>query len=322
MKTILVTGAGGTLGTAVCQHIARTGDQRLIAWGRGEGSIYTVLETLGEQAPDQAITPVIGDVGDERLLAHVLDTWTPEVIIHTAAHKHVSFMEQNPAAAILNNVGVTDQLVRSAKARGVRQLVLCSTDKAVAPTSVMGATKRVAEAIVARAGYTSVRLVNIWGASGSVIPRWQRQVIRGGPLTMSDPRMERMFMTSDTAAHLLVEATGFEFKGRVCVPPPTAYKTWRLDDLARWVMEDMCRDAPIHITGALEGEKQREVLLEGDETASKRGPLRTFKPVLGDAETFVQRLAALYVAAGEPGANAAGRRALAALVPTATLCAT
>jgi FlaA1/EpsC-like NDP-sugar epimerase len=211
-KCVMVTGAGGSIGSELCRQIADFRPSRLILFERYENGLYAVAHDLQERAPEVPCESVIGDVGDERRLDDVLALWKPALILHAAAHKHVPLMEHNCCEAVKNNVLGTRRVAEAARRHGIERFVLISSDKAVAPSSVMGATKRIAELsmqALARPGgtrFTSVRFGNVLGSNGSVVPRFLQQIQNGGPVTVTHPEMERYFMLISEAVQLVLHA--------------------------------------------------------------------------------------------------------------------
>ncbi|HJQ10171.1 MAG TPA: nucleoside-diphosphate sugar epimerase/dehydratase [Gemmatimonadaceae bacterium] len=220
-ETVLITGAGGSIGSELCRQIARLAPSRLILVGHGENSIFDVLHELKADFPGVAFLPVIADVRDRKRIATIFDTHKPHAVFHAAAHKHVPLMEENVIEAITNNVFGTLNVVDAALEAGCEHFVLISTDKAVRPTSVMGATKRVAELIVQRAAskhdrnFVSVRFGNVLGSRGSVVPTFLRQIRAGGPVTVTHPEMQRYFMTIPEAVQLVLQAGALGRGGEV-----------------------------------------------------------------------------------------------------------
>jgi FlaA1/EpsC-like NDP-sugar epimerase len=211
-ETVLVTGAGGSIGSELCRQLGRLAPARMILLGHGENSIFDILHELRASYPNVVFVPVIADVRDRKRMFTVFQTHRPHSVFHAAAHKHVPLMEDNVIEAITNNVCGTRNLVDGALDAGVKRFVLVSTDKAVRPTSVMGATKRVAEQIVQLAAtkhdrnFVSVRFGNVLGSRGSVVPTFLRQIRAGGPVTVTHPEMQRYFMTIPEAVQLVLQA--------------------------------------------------------------------------------------------------------------------
>jgi FlaA1/EpsC-like NDP-sugar epimerase len=223
-ETVLVTGAGGSIGSELCRQIARLAPARVILLGHGENSIFDVLHELRDDFHDVDFMPVIADVRDRKRMAAVVRAFRPRTIFHAAAHKHVPLMEENVIEAITNNIFGTLNVVDAALDVGCcEHFVLISTDKAVRPTSVMGATKRVAELIVQHAAvkhnrnFVSVRFGNVLGSRGSVVPTFLRQIRAGGPVTVTHPEMQRYFMTIPEAVQLVLQAGALGRGGEVFV---------------------------------------------------------------------------------------------------------
>jgi FlaA1/EpsC-like NDP-sugar epimerase len=265
---VLVTGAGGSIGLELCRQVARWNPGELILLGHGENSIFEAMLELRETFPSLPIIPVIADVRDVERIRDIFASHQPEVVFHAAAHKHVSLMELNVEEAVTNNVLGTKSVVDAALACGTEHFVLISTDKAVQPKSVMGATKRVAEMIVhdvaERFGRTfvTVRFGNVLGSRGSIVPIFKRQIAKGGPITITHPEMKRFFMTVPEAVHLVMQASSMGAAGDLFVLKMG--KQIRIVDLA----EDLIRlsglepgkDIQIQFTGIRPGEKLSEEL--------------------------------------------------------------
>jgi FlaA1/EpsC-like NDP-sugar epimerase len=220
-ETVLITGAGGSIGSELCRQLARLAPARLILLGHGENSIFDVRQELSEEFPDVPMIPVIADVRDRRRISHVFRTYRPHAVFHAAAHKHVPLMEDNIVEAVTNNVVGTRNVVDAALEANVDHFVLISTDKAVRPTSVMGATKRIAELIVQSVAtkhernFVAVRFGNVLGSRGSVVPTFMRQIRAGGPVTVTHPEMQRFFMTIPEAVQLVLQAGALGRGGEV-----------------------------------------------------------------------------------------------------------
>lgn len=269
-KTVLVTGAGGSIGRELCRQIGRWNPHRLLLLGHGENSIFETLLELGEHFPTLNIHPLIADVRDAGRLQAIFSEYHPQVVFHAAAHKHVPLMEANPAEAVTNNVLGTKNMVEIAAAFGVERFVLISTDKAVAPSNVYGATKRLSEMLVLDAArrtgklFTVVRFGNVLGSRGSIIPKFKRQIAAGGPLTITHPDMERFFMTIPEAVYLVLQASAFGKGGEVFVL--NMGKQVRILDLAEDLIRlsglEPGRDIEIVFTGIRPGEKLSEALWE------------------------------------------------------------
>ena len=269
-RVVMVTGAGGSIGRELCRQIAQINPKRLLALGHGENSIFSALIDLKESFPDLEIIPLIADVRDMPRLEAIFSRWQPEVVFHTAAHKHVPLMESNIEEATTNNIIGTQNVVKVAVAYDVQRLVMISTDKAIQPVSIMGATKRIAEMLVLDAAhhdqraFTVVRFGNVLGSRGSVVPRFKRQIAMGGPITVTHPDMKRYFLTIPEAVHLVLQASAMSTGGENYILDMG--QPVRIVDLA----EDLIRlsglepgkDIEIVYTGIRPGEKLSEDLWE------------------------------------------------------------
>lgn len=273
-KRILVTGAGGSIGSEIVRQVIRFHPQMLVLLGRGENSLYELAKELRFRWPELPFRLVVADIRDEAHIHRIFARWRPQIVFHAAAHKHVPLMELQPDEAVRNNVFGTWNVVRAAQEREVERLVNISTDKAVNPTSVMGATKRVAEYIVqvaaaqARPGqsFVSVRFGNVLGSRGSVVRLFQEQIRRGGPVTITHPEMRRYFMTISEATQLVLQAGGLGENGAVYVldmgePVKIVELARDLIHLSGFDEEEI----PIKIIGMRPGEKLFEELLTAEE---------------------------------------------------------
>jgi FlaA1/EpsC-like NDP-sugar epimerase len=272
-RTVVVTGAGGSIGSELALQLLRHRPSRLVLIDRSEYALWQVERALIGEAPIGVVEPLVLDVRDQALVLEVFERSAPSVVFHAAALKHVPMLERNVASAVLNNVIGTAVLVEAAIRTGVTRFVLVSTDKAVSPTSVMGATKRIAERIVtdaaARSGrdFVSVRFGNVLGSSGSVLEIFRSQIAAGGPVTITDPEMTRFFMTIPEAAGLVLHASTLPGRGHILVL--NMGEPRRILDLA----EDLVRlhglepgtDIDIVVTGRRAGEKLHEELAAPDE---------------------------------------------------------
>jgi FlaA1/EpsC-like NDP-sugar epimerase len=276
-KHILVTGAGGSIGQELCRQIARWKPAELTLLGHGENSIFEAVLELRDSFPELALIPVIADVKDRPRLEAILRAHRVEVIFHTAAHKHVPLMQANVVEAVVNNVFGTENVVAAALAANVKRLVLISTDKAIRPANVYGATKRLAEMIVldaARrtgAAFSVVRFGNVLGSRGSVIPLFKRQIAAGGPVQITHPDMERYFMTIPEAVHLVLQAASMGQGGEAFLLDMG--EQVRIVDLAEDLIRlsglEPGRDIEIEFTGVRPGEKLSEELWEHDRIYEK-----------------------------------------------------
>jgi FlaA1/EpsC-like NDP-sugar epimerase len=265
---VLITGAGGSIGLELCRQVARWNPGELILLGHGENSIFEAMLELRETFPSLPIIPVIADVRDVERIRNIFASQHPEVVFHAAAHKHVSLMELNVEEAVTNNVLGTKSVVDAALACNAEHFVLISTDKAVQPKSVMGATKRVAEMIVHDAAkrfgrtFVTVRFGNVLGSRGSIIPIFKRQIANGGPITITHPEMKRFFMTVPEAVHLVMQASSMGTAGDLFVLKMG--KQIRIvdlaDDLIRLSGLEPGKDIQIQFTGIRPGEKLSEEL--------------------------------------------------------------
>jgi FlaA1/EpsC-like NDP-sugar epimerase len=267
-KRVLVTGAGGSIGRELCRQIARRNPSELVLLGHGENSIFEIFLELHEDYPALLISPVIADVRDTERLTQVFDQHQPQVIFHAAAHKHVPLMEVNMVEAITNNVLGTRNVVQVALEHDIERFVLISTDKAVRPASIYGATKRLAEMIVLNAAresqraLTVVRFGNVLGSRGSIIPIFKQQIANGGPVTITHPDMFRFFMTIPEAVYLVLQAASMENNGETFVlnmGEPIRILNLA-EDLIRLSGLEPERDIEIAYTGIRPGEKLMEEL--------------------------------------------------------------
>ncbi|MBL3538080.1 nucleoside-diphosphate sugar epimerase/dehydratase [Aminivibrio sp.] len=274
-RVVLVTGAGGSIGSEIVRQILPFEPRRIILLGRGENSLFQIEQELRSIHHFRTLTTVVADVRNRERLRRVFETHSPRVIFHAAAHKHVPLMEENPEEAILNNVFGTQNLAELALEHAVEVFVNISTDKAVNPTSVMGASKRVAEMIVRSAAenalpgraFVSVRFGNVLGSRGSVIPTFKEQIRRGGPVTVTHPEMTRYFMTIPEAAQLVLQAGGMKRNGSVFVlDMGQPVKIIDLaSDLIRLSGFEPGTDIDIVFSGIRPGEKLFEELLTAEE---------------------------------------------------------
>ncbi len=277
-KVIMVTGAGGSIGSELCRQIMRFSPAQLVALDISEFAIYRLTEELRERFPEISVVPIVGDAKDSLLLDQVMSRYVPHVVYHAAAYKHVPLMEElNAWQAVRNNVLGTYRVARAAIRNGVQRFVLISTDKAVNPTNVMGASKRLAEMACQalqqgseRTNIETVRFGNVLGSAGSVIPKFQEQIAKGGPVTVTHPEITRFFMTIPEASQLVLQASSMGRGGEIFILDMG--KPVRIADLARDLIrlygygEDQIR---IEFTGLRPGEKLYEELLADDETTTR-----------------------------------------------------
>ena len=271
-KRILVTGAGGSIGSELCRQILKFGPKQLLLLGRGENRIYHIEKELSPQAGSTEIKMVLASITDKRRIENIFETHRPEVVFHAAAHKHVPLTELNIGEAVINNVYGTQVIADACHEFGVSRFVMVSTDKAVNPTSVMGCTKQLAERYCLALGsysdtnFVVTRFGNVLGSAGSVVPLFKKQIQKGGPLTVTDPRMTRFFMTIPEAAQLVVQAGAMGQGGEIFVLEMG--EPVKIVDLAT----DLIRLAglppgsiDIEFTGIRQGEKLYEELYYIDE---------------------------------------------------------
>ncbi|MCE3202851.1 polysaccharide biosynthesis protein [Paenibacillus sonchi] len=283
-KTVLVTGAGGSIGSELCRQISPFAPDKLLILGHGENSIYTIEMELRKSFPDLNIVTVIADVQDRTRMMEVFQSYRPHVVFHAAAHKHVPLMERNPAEAIKNNVFGTRNVADCADKYGAERFVLISSDKAVNPTSVMGATKRIAEMYVqslntsSTTKFSAVRFGNVLGSRGSVIPAFKQQIAAGGPVTVTHPEMVRYFMTIPEAVQLVIQSGSFANGGEVFVldmGQPVRILTLA-EDLITLSGYEPYKDIEITFSGIREGEKLYEELLTAEENLGSTRHNRIF----------------------------------------------
>jgi len=293
-RRVLITGGGGSIGSELCRQVLRSQPKELVVLGHGENSIFEIYHELRRlNRPGTKITAVIADVRFAEQMLAIFKQYRPEIVFHTAAHKHVPLMELNPAEAITNNVLGTRNVVRAATAVGVAHFVMISTDKAVNPTSVMGASKRTAELLVHQAArqsgqaFVAVRFGNVLGSRGSVVLTFQKQIAAGGPVTVTDPEMTRFFMTIPEAVQLVLQAAVLGKGGEVFVLDMG--EPVKIVDLARDLIElsglEVGRDVEIQFTGARPGEKLYEELFVEGEQYHRTHHEKIF--IAGNASSFV-----------------------------------
>ena len=278
-KKILVTGAGGSIGSEICRQVAKFKPKEIIILGHGENSIYQLnMELVGKYSQHFTITPVIADVQDRKRIFEVMDKYKPDVVYHAAAHKHVPLMELNPREAVKNNILGTRNVAEAASHARVKAFVMVSTDKAVNPPNIMGATKRLCEMIVqdmaTRSEYTkfvAVRFGNVLGSRGSVIPLFKKQIAEGGPITVTHPDIVRYFMTIPEAAQLVIQAGALARGGEIFVLDMG--QPVKIVDLAKNLIRLSGYDEgdiEIKFTGLRPGEKMYEELLNEGEVNPKQ----------------------------------------------------
>lgn len=277
-KTVLVTGAGGSIGSEICRQICKFTPDRVVLVGHGENSIYAIdMELNKEYGKEMDIIPVIADIQDRDRMFEVMNTHRPDVVYHAAAHKHVPLMEYNPREAVKNNVFGTKNVAEAAETFEVNTFVLVSSDKAVNPPNIMGATKRVAEMIIqhldktSKTRFVAVRFGNVLGSRGSVIPLFKKQIQAGGPVTVTHPEMTRYFMTIPEASRLVIQAGVLAQGGEIFVldmgePVKIVDLAENLIKLSGYTVEEI----GVQFSGIRPGEKMYEELLNDNEIHSKQ----------------------------------------------------
>ncbi|MGB7297407.1 MAG: nucleoside-diphosphate sugar epimerase/dehydratase, partial [Candidatus Aminicenantales bacterium] len=305
-KGLLITGAGGSIGSELCRQLASFRPKELVLLDKDENSIYEIDVELNSQHNESKITPFIADIRNFERLKYAFEKYRPEIIFHAAAHKHVPLMELNIPEAILNNIIGTINISRLATEYQAERFVFISTDKAVNPTSVMGATKKIGEIIIQESAsksntkYSCVRFGNVLGSRGSVVPLFQRQITRGGPITITHPDMKRYFMSISEAVQLIIQAGTLGDKGEVFVLDMG--EPIKIHELAKDILklsglaED---DIEIKYVGIRPGEKLYEEILIDEEKAKATQFEKIFMapPIEIDKNKFSQKLNELIMAA-------------------------
>ena len=323
-KVVMVTGGGGSIGSELCRQIARAKPKQLIIFEIYENNAYDIQNELIRKYPELNLEVLIGSVRNTARLDYVMNKYRPELVFHAAAHKHVPLMEDSPNEAIKNNVFGTYKMAQAASKYGVKRFVLISTDKAVNPTNIMGASKRLCEMVVqmmsreSKTEFVAVRFGNVLGSNGSVIPLFKKQIAEGGPVTVTHPDIIRYFMTIPEAVSLVLQAGYYAKGGEIFVldmGDPV-----KIDDMARNLIRlsgyEPDVDIKILYTGLRPGEKLYEELLMKEEgmqdTANKL--IHIGKPIEMDDELFKQQLARLDKAYREEAENM--KELVAEIVPT------
>jgi FlaA1/EpsC-like NDP-sugar epimerase len=312
-KIVMITGAGGSIGSELCRQILAVGPSKLLLIEQSEFALYAIHQELEEKLAERLIelVPLMASVQDEERMREIMSTWRPDTVYHAAAYKHVPLVEHNPAEGIKNNVFGTLCAAQAAADSGVSDFVLISTDKAVRPTNIMGASKRLAELVLQALAATNpstkfsmVRFGNVLGSSGSVVPKFRQQIRDGGPITLTHPEITRYFMTIPEAAQLVIQAGAMAKGGDVFVldmgqPVKILDLAIRMVELSGLTIKDAQNsegDIEIEITGLRPGEKLYEELLIGE------NPHRTTHPRIMKAleefipwEVFEDKLNALHL---------------------------
>ncbi len=321
---VLVTGAGGSIGGELCRQIARIGPRSLVLLGRGENRIFEIEDELRSSHPRLDIRTCITDLRDRERTRRIVREHAPDVVFHAAAHKHVHYMERDPEEAVTNNVEASVHLVRAAEEFGASRFVFISTDKAADPRGVMGATKRIFEEYLrARSARSPARLItvrfgNVIGSTGSVVPLFLKQIRRGGPVTVSDPRATRYFMTVREAALLVIRASAIGKGGEIFIlDMGEALNMLEVaQDLIMLAGYEPETEIPVVVTGLRDGEKLHESLVGAGERLRPAGEEKLFVAeqagaVSAGLETAVEELIAL----ARNGERARVLERMASLVP-------
>lgn len=324
-KIVLVTGAGGSIGSELCRQIVKFGPKKLILFDIYENSVYDIQNELKETFTELDMEVLIGSVRDKKRLEEVFKKNKIQVVFHAAAHKHVPLMEDSPKEAIKNNVFGTLNLVQTANEREVEKFVLISTDKAVNPTNIMGATKRLCEMIIqayntiSDTEFVAVRFGNVLGSNGSVIPLFKRQIEHGGPITVTHKNITRYFMLIPEAAQLVLQAGGFAKGGEIFVLDMG--KPVRIYDLALDLIKlsgfEPHRDIKVKVTGLRPGEKLYEELLMSEEGLSETSHNKIYigRPTFESIDNLNKKLAELKNILYEDN-NEVVKRKMKQIVPT------
>ena len=300
-KVVLVTGGGGSIGSELCRQIARANPRQLIIFDIYENNAYAIQQELKRNCPELNLVVLIGSVRNTRRINSVMHTYRPDIVFHAAAHKHVPLMEDSPNEAIKNNVIGTYKTASAATECGVKKFVLISTDKAVNPTNIMGASKRLCEMVVQmmdrqspNTSFVAVRFGNVLGSNGSVIPLFKKQIAEGGPVTVTDKRIIRYFMTIPEAVSLVLQASYYANGGEIFVLEMG--EPVKIDDMARNLirLSGYTPDVDIKIvyTGLRPGEKLYEELLMNEEGLQETDNklIHIGKPIEMDDEWFREKL--------------------------------
>ena len=323
-KVILVTGGGGSIGSELCRQIAGHKPRQLIVFDVYENNAYDLQQELERTFPDLNLTVLIGSVRNTHRIETVFETYRPDIVYHAAAHKHVPLMENSPNEAIKNNVFGTYKTARAAGRYGAKRFVLISTDKAVNPTNIMGASKRMCEMVVQmmdrryKTEFVAVRFGNVLGSNGSVIPLFRKQIAEGGPVTVTHPDIIRYFMTITEAVSLVLEAGAYAKGGEIFVlnmgePVRILDLAKNLIRLSGYVPNE---DIMIEFTGLRPGEKLYEEMLM-DEEGMQDTPNKLIhigKPIEFDEEEFQKQLDELYEIANQDSDHI--KEAVQRIVPT------
>ena len=326
-KTVLVTGGGGSIGSELCRQIVKYDPKRLVILDIYENNLYDIEMELRAEYPKLNLEAIVASVRDKARLNNVFETYKPEIVFHAAAHKHVPLMEKSPLEAIKNNVFGTYNVVNCADEYGVEKFVLISTDKAVNPTNIMGASKRVCEMIVqaknkvSKTEYVAVRFGNVLGSNGSVIPLFKKQIERGGPVTVTHKDITRFFMTIPEAVQLILQAVTYAKGGEIFVLDMV--EPVKIYDLAVSLIKllgyEQNVDIPKEITGLRPGEKLYEEILMSEEglTSTKHNKIFITEPMNITMEELEEKLEKLKeLLKLEKDENSEVKRYIKEIVPT------
>jgi FlaA1/EpsC-like NDP-sugar epimerase len=294
-RCALLTGAGGSIGSALAKEIIKQEPSSLLLLDHSEGNLHQIDCDLSGALGGDVRCPILGDVGDSALLAEIFEELKPEIVIHAAAFKHVPLMEWNALAAVRNNALATNLLAKTARAHGVASLVMVSTDKAVNPRSVMGASKRVAELALSRwsspgSPMRAVRLGNVVGSQGSVVPRFLQQIAEGGPVTVTHPAVNRYFQSLEEVVELVLLVAALDGEGGIFIPDPG--EQVRIVDLAQRLIKEAGfepeGEIPMVMTGLRPGDKMTEEFVSERESVDWAGDrkLRSVKSPQPSCEEF------------------------------------
>ncbi len=327
-RVVMVTGGGGSIGSELCRQIAAHGPKQLIIFDIYENSTYSIQLELRKKYPELNLVTLIGSVRNVNRVNSIFEEYRPEIVFHAAAHKHVPLMEDSPNEAIKNNVFGTYNVAKAAATYGTQKMVLISTDKAVNPTNIMGASKRICEMVIQsmerkypETSYVAVRFGNVLGSNGSVIPLFKKQIAEGGPVTVTDRNIIRYFMTIPEAVSLVLQAGAYAKGGEIFVLDMG--EPVKIDDLARNLIKlsgyEPEIDIPIVYTGLRPGEKLYEECLKAEEGLEKTDNNLIFigKPLEFDEKKFYEALNELHNAAEEETGDM--RHMVQAIVPSYTI---
>ena len=325
-KVVLVTGGGGSIGSELCRQIAKQHPKKLVVFDIYENNVYDIQQELKVTHPELNAEYLIGSVRNTGRLDYIFRTYKPQIVFHAAAHKHVPLMEDSPTEAIKNNVMGTYKTAKKADEYGAEKFVLISTDKAVNPTNIMGASKRLCEMVVqmmsrhSKTDFVAVRFGNVLGSNGSVIPLFKKQIAAGGPVTVTDKRIIRFFMTIPEAVSLVLQAGAYAHGGEIFILDMG--EPVKIDDMARNLIKlsgyEPDKDIKIVYTGLRPGEKLYEEMLMKEE-GMKDTPNKLIhigQPIIFDDDEFKQELATLDKVANENGDGNEMKKLVAKVVPT------